>query len=106
MLLTLIDHNFNFGQDGTVSLTLDYRAYFEGLLFSDDADILKNAKQTEKVDTVRAALTELKELTQPVEEEEPDPVYKQAYDDKLKEYSKLILDINKESYGNIITKLR
>ena len=46
MLLTLIDHNFNFGQDGTVSLTLDYRAYFEGLLFSDDADILKNEIQT------------------------------------------------------------
>ena len=108
MLLTLIDHNFNFGQDGTVSLTLDYRAYFEGLLFSDDFDILKDVDQTIKLDKVTADLTELKEQIEPTDEDdsEPSPVVKEAYDEKLKERSQLILDINKKSYSNIIERLR
>jgi hypothetical protein len=108
MLLTLIDHNFNFGQDGTVSLTLDYRAYFEGLLFSDDFDILKNAVQTGELDTLTAELTELKEKIQPLDEDEiePNPADKEQYDEALKAREQLILDISKTSYSNIITTLR
>jgi hypothetical protein len=107
MLLTLIDHNFNFNQDGTVSLTLDYRAYFEGLLFSEDADILKSAEQTIKLDKIKDELTLLKEEVQPSDEDDATPPPdKKQYDDKLKEYSDFILEINKTAYPKIINKLR
>ena len=45
--LTLIDHDFAFEDDGTFTLTLDYRARLAGILADSKADVLNLTNFTE-----------------------------------------------------------
>ncbi len=111
MLLTLVDHNFNFAQDGTLTLTLDYRAYFEGLLFSDGADILRTSDQYKEIEDRKQSIKD-KEKAVSDEQDPEDPSDKpetnaeKELDKAQKEYANYIIEVNKQSYGDIIQHLR
>jgi len=109
MLLTLIDHNFDFAQDGTVKVTLDYRAYFEGLLFSDSADIIQSVEQhnqiQEKREKLKTAQIKAEESADPDSASDTKTQQQKEYDLLLKSYSEYIRGITKQSYADIIQGL-
>ena len=112
MLLTLIDHQFNFEQDGSLTFTLDYRAYFEGVLFTQDADFIRTADQHKKAEEARKKIQHQQTMieSEQSDEEEATPTgvkssAEKEYDKLSKEYDELITDINQESYRKIFDYL-
>ena len=105
MLLTLIDHSFDFSQDGSLTLSIDYRAYFEGVLFSDKADILKTKEQQDNLDVLKCRVRKL--APQPTEDDEGEdlPHDKEAYEAAQKVRDEKSLEIRKASFLSIIDHL-
>ena len=103
MLLTLIDHSFDFSQDGSLTLSIDYRAYFEGVLFSDKADILKTKEQQHNLDVLKCEVRKL--APQPAEEGEGDDPNKEKYEAAQKARDEKSLEIRKQSFLSIMDHL-
>ena len=104
MLLTLIDHSFDFSQDGSLTLSIDYRAYFEGVLFSDKADILKTKEQQHNLDVLKCTVRKL--APKPAEEDEGvEENDKKEYEAAQKARDEKALEIRKASFLSIIDHL-
>ena len=73
LILTLIDHEFVFDEDGSVQLKMSYRAYFESLFAQDDADFLRSVQDATDVAQLRQKMQDLKKELQPEDDEaQPD----------------------------------
>ena len=112
LLLTLIDHQFSFEQDGSVTFTLDYRAYFEGVLFTESADFIRTGEQEQKIKKKRKEIEALSQKVQDqkAEDEEQTPndqktSSERQLDEEYKKYDEIVSEVNKESFQSILNEL-
>ena len=106
LILTLIDHEFVFDEDGSVQLKMSYRAYFESLFAQDDADFLRSVQDATDVAQLRQKMQDLKKELQPEDDEaQPDTSKQKQYDELGKQYDQMIDDLNKRSFQRIIDSL-
>jgi len=112
LFLTLTDHSFAFDQDGSFSLSMNYRAYFESLFASDDADFLRSADQQAKLDGEKEKMSTLKEtINSEAADEDGTPdsgdstAAQKELDTLTKAYAEEIDILNKVAFERIIDSL-
>jgi len=107
LMLTLIDHQFNFAQDGTFTIDINYRAYFEGLLWENSADCLKTSDQTKKVNDAKRSYEKVASDTAPKDEDEEDRSEENSkkLEEARKKYEEILLETNKESLQTILNNI-
>ncbi len=110
--LTLVDHSFSFDQDGSVTLTVDYRAYTESVLASQDADFIRTYQQQVEVDTIRNRLyidnkilsSDPSDPNSRVNQSDIDAA-KKSHEEATKKYQETIDRLNQEAFASIINEL-
>lgn len=114
LFLTLTDHSFNFDQDGSFTLNMNYRAYFESLFASDDADFLRSKEQQDEIENIKQQLHDQKENIDAAAAEDAENQNsasttksdaQNAFDQQSKEYADKIDQWNKVSFERIIDSL-
>ncbi len=112
LILTLIDHKFDFDQDGSLKLEINYRAYFESIMANEDGDFLRTPEQQHEIDEKRVKLHNLNAILSADPESSDGPTEqeidnaKQEYEQLTKEYESRIDELNKESFRSIIESLQ
>ncbi len=112
LMLTLIDHQFNFAQDGTFTIDINYRAYYEGLLWENSANCLQTPEQTIKVEDAKREYQKTSDkiaASQATDDDENPPDTSEEDNKKLEEarnkYEETISEINKESLQTILNNI-
>jgi len=112
LILTLIDHKFDFDQDGSLKLEINYRAYFESIMANEDGDFLRTPEQQHEIDEKRVKLHNLNAILSADPDSNDGPSAqeinnaKQEYEQLTKEYESRIDELNKESFRSIIESLQ
>ena len=111
LILTLIDHEFEFEQDGSVKLNISYRAYIESTIASQDADFIRTAEQQQEVDKIRQKLYDLNKILSADAEEDDGPSSteienaKKEYETTSKQFETRLDELNQEAFSSIIDEL-